>query len=69
VRRKGIEAGRIEQTAPAERKEEDREVSVTLKVVLRHALIIEDCDVMTQSLISIHTELLAFPWVGSGWMS
>ena len=38
MRRKGIEAGRIEQTAPAERKEEDREVSVTLKVVLRHAL-------------------------------
>jgi len=38
VRRKGIEAGSIEKTAPAERKEEGREVPVTLKGVLRHAL-------------------------------
>jgi len=38
VRRKGLEAGSIEQTTPAERKEEGWEVPVTLKGVLRHAL-------------------------------
>src|SRR6266511_3004770 len=40
VRRKGIGADRTEKTTPGERQEGGQEASVTLKVVLRHALYI-----------------------------